>query len=188
MGLPALNIEDLPHYTYSDYNQWEGRWEIIRGIPYAMAPSPSRKHQQLSLRIASQLDSLLEACQSKCIVYQAIDWQIMEDTVVQPDVLVVCDENQDGQTLEIPPVLVFEILSPSTQHKDRGLKYRLYQEAGVKYYCIVDPELESIEVFLLRKDEYRKEDEFEAGKISFYIEECPLALDINMIFNRLRST
>jgi hypothetical protein len=47
MGITALRIEDLPHYTYDDYVQWEGNWEIINGIPYAMSPAPSKKHQQL---------------------------------------------------------------------------------------------------------------------------------------------
>lgn len=42
----ALKIEDLPHYTYDDYAQWEGRWEIIEGVPYAMSPAPTIKHQQ----------------------------------------------------------------------------------------------------------------------------------------------
>ena len=38
-------IEDLPHYSYDDYKIWEGDWELIRGIPYAMAPAASWWHQ-----------------------------------------------------------------------------------------------------------------------------------------------
>jgi hypothetical protein len=59
MGLTSLQTEDLPNYTYDDYVQWEGNWEIINGIPYAMTPAPSKKHQQLSLEIAIQLKQLL---------------------------------------------------------------------------------------------------------------------------------
>jgi hypothetical protein len=48
------------------------QWEIINGIPYAMTPAPSPKHQRISLKIASQLDELLSNC-SDCKTYQAID-------------------------------------------------------------------------------------------------------------------
>ncbi len=44
MAKPALKMEDLPHYTYDEYVQWEGRWELIRGIPVAMVPMPVMKH------------------------------------------------------------------------------------------------------------------------------------------------
>ena len=40
MSTAALKVEDLPHYTYDDYVQWEGRWELIKGIPFAMVPAP----------------------------------------------------------------------------------------------------------------------------------------------------
>lgn len=46
----------LPHYTYSEYVQWEGRWELIGGIPFAMSPQPSFRHQRVSRRIAAELE------------------------------------------------------------------------------------------------------------------------------------
>ncbi|MCP5051298.1 MAG: Uma2 family endonuclease, partial [bacterium] len=90
MELSALRNEDLPYYTVEDYLQWEGDWELIKGIPFAMAPSPKKKHQRISFYIAVQLDNLLSECNNDCVMYQAMDWQITEDTVVQPDVLVSC--------------------------------------------------------------------------------------------------
>ena len=183
MGLTALQMEDLPHYTYDDYVQWEGKWEIIKGIPYAMTPSPSKKHQMLSLEIAFQLKQLLSLCKH-CQIYQTIDWQIIEDTVVQPDVLVVCGDNPEDVKLSTPPVLVFEILSPSTARKDRGLKYQLYQDAGVTYYCIVDPETKSAEVFILRENKYKETDDFFGGKITFNLGPCSIAFDFGELFKR----
>ncbi len=56
------NLEDLPHYTYDDYMQWEGHWELICGMPHAMNPSPSIMHQAISQHIASQLERALENC------------------------------------------------------------------------------------------------------------------------------
>jgi Uma2 family endonuclease len=183
MNITAFQLEDLPHYTYDDYVQWEGRWEIIQGIPYAMTPSPARKHQYLNTKIVIQLGNLLENCEN-CRVYIPIDWQITEDTVVQPDVLVVCDENPEDTKLTVPPVIVFEILSPSTSRKDKVLKYRLYQNAGVKYYCIVDPVTSSAEVFTLgeKEKEYHRAGEFQEGGISFDIGKCSFTFDFGKIF------
>ncbi|MCP5045660.1 MAG: Uma2 family endonuclease [bacterium] len=184
MELQTLRPEDLPHYTYNDYAQWEGRWEIIRGIPYSLAPSPVKKHQRISLKISLQLEMFTQNCSENCTTYYEMDWQITEDTVVRPDVLVVCNDNETETKLEVPPVLIFEILSPSTGNKDRGIKYRLYQEAGVKYYCIVDPEADCVEVFQLNGDLYTKEDTFRAGTKAFDIGECLLELDFGKIFHR----
>ncbi len=185
MGLAALKIEDLPHYTYDDYVQWEGNWELIHGIAYAMVPAPAKKHQRLAVKIAAQLETLLQEC-PRCQTYMPIDWQITEDTVVQPDVLVVCDDDPEQDRLLIPPVLVFEITSPSTARKDRILKYRLYEEAGVIYYCLVDPGTAAAEVFTLNKRHYRKMegDDFPDGKILFHLGPCRIAFDFTTLFRK----
>lgn len=181
MGLPALKIEDLPRYTYEDYARWEGRWEIIRGIPYAMVPAPVMKHQRLSMRISFQLERLLARC-PLCQTYPTIDWQITEDTVVQPDLLVVCGDYEEREKLLVPPVLVIEILSPSTARKDRGLKYQLYEEAGVRYYCIVDPETDSADIFEMNNKNFQPVEPFEGSKITFDLEPCTIAFDFGDVF------
>ena len=185
MELTALKKEDLPHYSYEDYIHWSGNWEIINGIPFAMSPAPSKKHQLLSLEIAFQLKQLLSLCKN-CRVYQAIDWQISEDTVLQPDVLVVCGDNPAEIKLSIPPVLVFEILSPATAQKDRTLKYRLYQEAGVKYYCIVSLDTPSAEVFVLKDSKYEDLAGFPGGKILFDLDPCSIAFDFKELFEAIK--
>ena len=52
---------DLPHYVYEDYLRWEGRWELIEGIAYAMSPAPAVAHQKASQKIARLLDEALRA-------------------------------------------------------------------------------------------------------------------------------
>jgi Uma2 family endonuclease len=181
MSAVALRVEDLPHYIYDDYAQWEGKWEILEGIPYAMTPAPNIKHQDISGNIFWQLKALLENC-CKCKVLLPVDWQIAEDTVVQPDVLVVCDENIGGVKLEKTPVMIFEVLSPATSRKDRGVKYRLYEEAGVKYYCIVDPETNSAEIYVLQEETYQEAKEFDQGYIFFDLGPCQIQFDFKEIF------
>ncbi len=181
MNTVALKLEELPHYTYDDYAQWEGDWELIHGIPYAMTPSPVLNHQRISKKIVIQLSNLLENC-TKCEVFLPVDWQIKDDTVVQPDVLVVCGENFNGKKLETTPVVIFEVLSPSTVKKDRSLKYRLYESAGVKYYCIVDPETKSADVFLLQPDNYSKAGDFKDGRMRFDLGPCVIYFDFSELF------
>jgi len=183
MSLTSLKLEDLPHYTYEDYARWEGKWELIKGIPFAMTPSPVIEHQRLITKIIRYLGELLDEC-SGCEALLPVDWQITEDTVVQPDVLVVCHENEDIGIvkLEKTPVMVFEVLSPSTARKDRVVKYQLYENAGVKYYCILDPDAGSAQVFTLEKEKFGKGEEFNNGLMEFDFGPCQIKFDFGRIF------
>lgn len=126
----------IPRYTYEDYLLWEGKWELINGIPYAMTPSPILNHQIVSSNIHEQSLQLLKKCEL-CNAILPVDWKIDELTVVQPDNMVVCGE-LSGAYLTKAPTLIFGILSPATSFKDRNIKYELYQKQKVKYYVIVD--------------------------------------------------
>lgn len=185
MGLPALNAEDLPHYTYDDLNQWEGRWEIINGIPYAMAPSPTFRHQDISQQINAQLLDVLKNC-PLCRPILPVDWAITDDTVVQPDNMVICGDNTDEKKLTLTPVLVFEILSPSTARKDKIIKYKLYQAAKVKYFCIVEPETLCADVFVLNRFEYTAKEPFKDGKMIFDLGPCQIPFDFGAVFAKFR--
>lgn len=182
MGSAVLTKEDLPHYTYDDYVKWEGRWEIINGIPYAMAPVPTIRHQEISSNINGQLYRLLKDCRN-CTALLPVDWQISEDTVVQPDNLVVCEEVPDSRRLFIPPALIFEVLSQATEKKDRGLKFELYREAGVKYYGIVDPAARSADVFALQGGKYKKMKFYPDGKVVFDLGPCFIPFDFNEVLD-----
>lgn len=77
----SLKLEDLPHYTYEDYEKWEDNWELIYGIPYSMSPAPIIKHQNISNKIAHQLYDLFKDCK-ECQVLLPVDWKIAKDTIV----------------------------------------------------------------------------------------------------------
>lgn len=174
--MAAIKLEDLPHYTYEDYKEWEGRWEIIGGVAYAMSPAPASRHQRISQQIAFELGKKLENCK-RCKAYLPVDWVIAEDTIVQPDNLVVCDEEPWTTKLKTTPSIIFEVISRSSAHKDRAVKYSLYEEAGVKYYILVYPSSETATLFYLRNGKFLEVGEFKNETYSFVIADCEFEFD-----------
>ena len=176
----ALKKEQLPHYTYEDYKLWEGRWELICGIPYAMSPSPVWRHQKTNVKIVSQLDGLFDICACKCVALMALDWIVNDDTIVEPDVSVTC-EPIEGKFLTKTPEIIFEILSPSTTLKDKNTKYELYKLNGVKYYILVDAENKTYEIFELQNGEYKKVNAIN-NIFDFQIKNCSISFNFSTIW------
>ena len=141
-----------PYYTYEDYCQWEGRWELIEGMPYAMSLAPVPAHQRASVLLSFEFVKALKNCKN-CKLFQPLDWKIKEDTIVQPDLLIVGDKIEK-KILDFAPVLVVEILSPATASKDRGEKMELYHSQKVKYYLIVDPQFKKLEIYEFNEAQY----------------------------------
>ncbi len=150
-----MTYDFVPLYTYADYEQWEGNWELINGHPHAISPSPLRKHQVISKKFIVAFDELLESDNSckDCSVYFELDWIVSNDTIVRPDVMIVCGEFKDD-FLKFPPTLVVEILSKATSLKDRHVKHQLYEAQGVKFYILVNPDTQATEIFELVNGEY----------------------------------
>ena len=147
--MELLRLKEIPIYTYEDYKRWEGRWELIGGIAYAMSPAPTIKHQKISNNIAWQLNELLKNCE-ECISLLPVDWKIDENTIVQPDNLVICYEPKKNEYITKAPTLIFEILSKASVLKDTKIKYELYEKEGVDYYIIVNPDEKMAKVFKLK--------------------------------------
>jgi Uma2 family endonuclease len=147
---------DFPRYTYNDYKNWKEDWELVDGYPLQMLPSASQKHSKIQGKLIYQSNSFLinnENC--NCNVFPELDWKINEDTVVRPDIMVVCGDPKND-FLEMPPVLIIEILSPHNVKTDRVIKFQLYQENGVQFYLMVDPLKEKVEVFELIDNKYKQ--------------------------------
>ncbi len=146
-------MELPPRYSVAEYQKWEGDWELIDGYPYAMA-SAKMGHQTIGASIVTMINNSLKKglCRDCRVVYE-LDWIIDQETVVRPDVMVICGiESPDF--LRTTPEFIMEILSESTRMKDRNIKFRIYQETGVKYYLLVDPEKKSFEVFELINNQF----------------------------------
>jgi Uma2 family endonuclease len=149
----AFATKILPHYTYDDWVLWEGKWELYEGHPVAMSPSAVPRHQQVAAALMGELFYALKACNT-CTVYDTIDIKISEDTILEPDVLVVCKDIKK-KYLDFPPDLVVEILSPATALRDRHTKYELYEQFGIQYYIIIDAEKNEVEIYSLENDKYQ---------------------------------
>lgn len=169
---------DSPYgFTYADYLTWnfKERIELIRGKIFRMCPAPSVQHQKVQSNIMGELFIFLK--NKPCNVFSSpIDVKLKgkpfrkkkrrDDqitTVVQPDIIVVCDEEKlkDNRSVDGAPELVVEILSPGNTHTEIKYKFDLYEENGVLEYWVVYPEYQQIYVYLLNED-----DEF--GKPTLY--------------------
>lgn len=179
MNTTSIPAEWLPQYSYKDYKQWEGHWELIYGLPHAMSPSPKRKHQLCERRFLRIVEDALgqntNVCH--CDVYHELDWIVDDNTVVRPDVMIVCGKFEDD-FLRFPPTLILEIASDTTRLKDRNIKFNLYQNNGVKYYLIADVERESIDMFILKDNRYT---EFNSDTFTL-TSACSIQLNIQKIW------
>jgi len=146
-------------YTYKDYLKWDDdqRWELIDGVPFLMS-APSRLHQEVSGNLHGELYLRLKG--KPCKVYAApfdvrLNAETLDNTVVQPDILVVCDSDKLNDTgCKGAPDFIIEILSPSTSARDRYLKFDLYRKAGVREYWVVEPETETVAAYMLSNEDY----------------------------------
>lgn len=149
-------------YNYSDYILWkfQERVELLKGKLFKMA-APSLTHQKIS----SNLHGLfwIHFRNHSCELYAApVDVRLplpqhratsdKIDTVVQPDLCVICDASKlvDNQSCVGAPDLVVEILSPGNSRREMKDKFELYEEAGVLEYWVVDPSRRSVLVYVLK--------------------------------------
>jgi Uma2 family endonuclease len=159
-----------PHYTVDDYRHWEGRWELWEGMAIAMPPSPFGRHAKLLARTVAALQVAIDSAGCDATVLVEIDWVVSRDTVLRPDVTVVCGPEPAGH-VDRAPALVVEILSEATRDRDLNFKLDLYREQGVRWYLVIDPDTNRMQALSLN-EQGRYEDRLAAGDCE------PLAIDI----------
>ena len=158
MSKQITNISQLDltkQYTVNDYMSWkfDEMVELIKGYIFRMSPAPSSRHQIISLSLSHEIYSFLKKKTCKLFVAPSDVFlqtkDVTDQTVVQPDIYVVCDPNKlDDKGCHGAPDFVIEILSNSTSKKDLNEKFHLYEEVGVKEYWIVYPYECVIDVFI----------------------------------------
>jgi Uma2 family endonuclease len=151
---PLAPRTGLGPYREADYLGLpdEPRCELLYGR-LLVTPAPTARHQHVVGRIFSILLGCADRRGDQALV-SPVDVVLADHSVVQPDVIYVSKARSSivRDRIEGAPDLVIEVLSPGTARRDLGEKLRLYAEAGVAEYWIVDPALESFE-FLIRSDD-----------------------------------
>ncbi len=164
----GLAVRDNQLHTYGDYLTWreDVRYELLDGVAYLMSPGPDLAHQELAGEIYHQVRGALSGkpCRAfiapldvRLPVRNEVDELI--DTVVQPDVMVVCDETKlDKRGVRGAPDWVVEVISPSTASHDQVRKRRIYERAGVREFWLVHPADRVLFVYRLQGSEFGKPD------------------------------
>jgi len=157
--MEALKLEQNP-YTYADYAKWETneRYELVDGVPYMMA-APTTEHQDITGDVFHQLKNILSGKPCKPYI-SPVDVCLSgkrenDKTVVQPDILVVCDRSKiEKNFINGAPEFVIEVLSPSNRSEVFVLKLKRYLMFGVKELWTIDPSDKSVSIFLLKNNKF----------------------------------
>lgn len=161
MPLPKeriYTIEDI--YTLPDGQ----RAELIDGQIYMMAP-PSRSHQKISGSLYAEIYNYIQKKNGDCEVYAApFAVFLSKDDLnyVEPDISVICDKSKlDELGCHGAPDWIIEILSPSTERIDCGIKLFKYRSAGVREYWMINPRLKTINVYDFEHNEKSRQYSFD---------------------------
>jgi Uma2 family endonuclease len=156
-------MEDVPEtypdrkWTYADYKTWElkpdEQYEMIGGEVFAMSVQ-NAVHQTILMELSRQFANFLVGKPSK--VYPApYDVRLFyeedesDDTVVQPDITIVCDQEKRGpEGCRGAPDFIAEILSPLNTATEMQHKFNLYRIVGVREYWVLDNEYKTLTVYL----------------------------------------
>lgn len=146
----------LQKLSLAEYLVWENeqldRHEYCRGEIFAMVGG-KRGHGRLVANLMRHLGNHLD--ESPCQAFsENTKVQVGSDVVLYPDVFVTCEREYDAdQAVFTSPILVIEVLSPSTQAYDRSQKFAFYRQlASLREYALIDPDTYRIEVFRLGDD------------------------------------
>jgi len=145
--------------TYHDYVMFPDdglRHELIDGEHY-VSPSPIPLHQRVLKRLGRRLEDYFELRRLGEVFYAPVDVILTNHDVVVPDLVVVARASQiSDRAIEGAPLLVVEILSPSSVRRDRRLKFDRYAVLGVAHYWIVDPKARVIDCYRLQDTRYEQ--------------------------------
>ena len=173
----------IEYYTYEEYCQWEGNWELIKGVPLAL-PSHTILHQSLVANILFEINkSVING--KECLCIAGVDWKIWSDTVLRPDISLVCNETNEAYMTKVPEIVV-EVISKSTARRDETHKFKIYEEEKVKYYVLVYPNDLKAKVYRLDGKEYTKEGDFSLETYDFEETTCKASVNFGNVFERFR--
>ena len=169
-------------YTYEDYKRWKGEWELIKGVPLAMAPNLVVIHQIISGIFYRMLDEIIEE-REDCFVIIKEDYIVSEETILKPDVAVIC--NEDIYFIKnTPKLIVVKVISPSTIKRDEEVKFKIYEE--VEWLILVYPNFK-MKIYHLEYGRYKKVGDFVGGKFKVKIDEYEGEMDFDRAFRKIKN-
>lgn len=175
-------LED--YYTYPD----DVRIELIDGVIYEMS-APTSAHQLIAGFIYSRMLTHVLEKGGECLPMIApVDVQLDRDdrTMVQPDVLIVCDRDKIiDRCVYGAPDFIIEVLSDSTKRKDSFVKLNKYLDAGVREYWMIDPVRKTVVVYDFEHDEYPILYGFDA-RVPVRIWDGELEIDFSEVYGHIR--
>lgn len=131
--------------TVDEYLAWAegqpGRYEIDDGVVLVMSPEGAG-HARIKFAVQTALAAAIRAKRLPCrMLPDGMTVRVDQFTAYEPDALVYCGDELAPAAVEVPnPVIVVEVLSPSTRHIDLSKKLAGYfKVASVAHYLIVDP-------------------------------------------------
>jgi len=157
--MPKTKMVDFEEFLQMDKEN-EHRLEYFDG-EVVYLESPSVKHQQVLLNIAAEFRNYFRGKSCEIFISPLDVWLKNEEKTakvkVQPDLIVITDKSGlKENAYEGVPALVIEIISTSNQTHDSIRKYSIYMEFGINEYWMVNPELKTVEVYVLEEDEYKQ--------------------------------
>lgn len=161
------------------------RYEIIGG-ELIVSPAPSERHQYLQMELAALLRDHVRQGRLGRTYVAPVDVRLSAIDQVQPDIVVLLNERRHIYTANVmhgPPDLAVEIISPSSRVTDPTVKFRLYEQHGVREYWLVDPDARTFRLFVLREGRY---DEARAEGVALHSTVLPgLTIDTAALFAEL---
>lgn len=119
-----------------------GRYELFRGSVYAMTPERAVQ-AEVKLAVQTALAEAIRGRKIPCrVLPDGMTVRIDDSTAHEPDALVYCGRRLAPSAIEVPnPVIVVEVLSPSTRHIDAQIKLAGYfRLPSVMHYLVIDPD------------------------------------------------
>jgi Uma2 family endonuclease len=154
MAEPAIG-----RMTIEEFLRWDDgtdtHYELIDGFPVAMAP-PAEAHRILAVRLVSRIDAALAGrrpCNAQ--IEPGVVRPDRADSYYVPDIAVTCEPNEPGRQAMVDPILIVEILSPSTERTDRRLKLPIYQAMeSVREIMLIDADSHHAELYRRENDRW----------------------------------
>ncbi len=159
--------------------------EFINGEIIIHSPV-NKSHSEVCKRIGRLIDVYVDRKEIGFVGIEKVMVSLTRNDY-EPDVCYFCKEKsksfKKGQSKFPAPDFVIEVLSKSTEHRDRGIKFEDYQEHGVAEYWIINPKEETVEQYLLEGGKYNLKLKSKSGEIGSFVIEG-FTIPIRAVFDK----